>query len=320
MIRQPTVIILGAGASSDYGFPLGRRLLYKIFQQLRPKAKAWIPKLIECGISSEEVEKFREALLLSQASSVDSFIEHRPEFMRVGKLVIALSLILAEDDNQLFIEGGPISGSYGCYQYIFDKMKSGTAQFEEFKQNKLSIITFNYDRSFEHYLFTALKNTYNKSIDECAGILKEVPIIHVYGSLGKLPWQLSDAGEEKRDYTPEIGLKEINIAADQIIIVSEGDDTSEEFKKAIRCLREAKRVYFLGFGYNGTNLNRLQIKRMSPEIRAMRQQPLSEWQMRGSALNLGQSERLQIQSEWKIFLPATDDNCLDFLRNQAILS
>ncbi len=96
MIRQPTVIIFGAGASSDYGFPFGDHLLRKIHQQLNPKLTAWISKLIECGISPKKAEEFRQVLLLSQSSSVDSFLEHRPEFKRVGKLVIALSLISVE--------------------------------------------------------------------------------------------------------------------------------------------------------------------------------------------------------------------------------
>ncbi len=123
MIRQPTVIVFGAGASSDYGFPFGDRLLRQIYENLKPQSNAWIPKLTECGIGSKEVEKFRQALFLSQPSSVDSFLEHRPEFTEVGKLVIALSLIPKEVDYQLFTDAPPAPG---CYRYIFDKMKSGT--------------------------------------------------------------------------------------------------------------------------------------------------------------------------------------------------
>ncbi len=316
MIRKPTVIIFGAGASSDFGFPFGDRLLRNIHQRLNPKLEDWIPKLIDCGVSSEEAEEFREALRLSQPASVDSFIEHRPEFKKVGKLVIALSLIPAEVDYSLFPDEPPPSG---CYRYIVDKMKSDTAEFKEFNENKLSIITFNYDRSFEHYLFTAFKNTYPISVDECTAVIKEVPIIHVHGSLGKLPWQLADAGEEKRDYTPETGIKEIQIAADQIIIVSEGEDTSEEFNEAVSYLHKAERVYFLGFGYNGTNLHRLQIKGMPTEMLGMNRAILAR-HMRGSAMGLGRSEQERIQSEWKILLPSTAGNCLEFLRNHAVLS
>jgi hypothetical protein len=46
---------------------------------------------------------------------------------------------------------------------------------------------FNYDRSLEHFLFTALKYSSGKSDDECAGKLKTIPIIHLHGDLGALP-------------------------------------------------------------------------------------------------------------------------------------
>ncbi len=314
MIGKPTVIVFGAGASASYGFPFGERLLQIIDQNLNPASDKWIPRLIECGIESEEVADFRRVLLLSQQSSVDSFLEHRPEFIRVGKLVIALSLIPAEEDSRLVSLG---SRSDGCYQYIFAKMTSG-ARFEQFNNNQLAIITFNYDRSFERYLFSAVMNTYGKSYDECTAVLKQVPIIHVHGSLGKLPWQSSDSDEDKREYAPDTEHKELQIAANQILIVSEGQDTSEEFKKAIQYLHAAERVYFLGFGYNGTNLHRLQIAGMPPEMRGMNRPVLSR-HMRGSAMGLGFSEVEQIQSEWKIFLPSTTMSCHDFLRNYAAL-
>jgi len=55
------------------------------------------------------------------------------------------------------------------YQYFCDKLNTS---FEEFDQNKISIITFNYDRSLEHSLFTALKNSYGKNDRDCALKLK----------------------------------------------------------------------------------------------------------------------------------------------------
>jgi hypothetical protein len=318
MIRQPTVIVFGAGASSSYGFPFGDQMIQKIHQQLNPKQNTWIPKLIECGISDEKIEEFRKALLLSQPYSVDSFLEHRPEFIEVGKLIIALSLIPMESDYRLFPDG---SASSGCYRYIFNQMKSGTAGYKEFNDNKLSIITFNYDRSFEHYLYTAFQNTYGISFDECTAVLREVPIIHVHGTLGKLPWQSSDAGEEKRDYIPETDIKDIQIAAAQIKIISEGSDTSEEFKTAIQYLHGAEKVYFLGFGYNSTNLSRLKINKMPTEMRGMDKAILAKRQIRGSAYNIGASVRAQIESDWKILLPDYENmNCLEFLQNHALLA
>lgn len=314
MIEKPTVIVFGAGASMSYSFPFGKRLLQLIEQNLNPASTKWIPKLIECGIKSDQVADFKRVLFLSQQSSVDSFLEHRPEFITVGKLVIALSLIPMEEGNRLFNFD---SRRIGCYQYIFDKMTSSTS-FEQFNENQLAVITFNYDRSFEHYLFTSVMNTYGKSCGECTAVIKKIPIIHVHGSLGKLPWQSSDPDEDKREYTPDTEPKELQIAANQIIIVSEGQDTSEEFQEAIQYLRGAERVYFLGFGYNRTNLHRLQIAGMPPGMRGMNRPILSK-HMRGSAMELGLSQVEQIQSEWKIYLPSRVMSCHEFLRNYAAL-
>jgi len=47
-----------------------------------------------------------------------------------------------EDEEKLF-QNDPLRGG-GWYEYLFGKLK---ATFEEFGQNKLSVITFNYDRS-----------------------------------------------------------------------------------------------------------------------------------------------------------------------------
>lgn len=89
-------------------------------------------------------------------------------------------VLMCCEDNVVMFERGD------WYQYFCDKLNTS---FEEFDQNKISIITFNYDRSLEHSLFTALKNSYAKNDRDCASKLKNIPIVHVYGQLGYLPWQ-----------------------------------------------------------------------------------------------------------------------------------
>ena len=131
-------------------------------------------------------------------------------------------------------------------------MTSG-CPFSDFGKNQLTFITFNYDRSLEHFLYTALIHKYGKTTEEVAAILNDIPIIHVHGILGKLPWQISGTNAS-RPYNNLSGAKEIQSAADQIIIVSEGEDTSAEFQEASNLLKSANRIYFLGFGYNDNNL------------------------------------------------------------------
>jgi len=276
MITHPTVLVLGAGASIPYGFPSGKTVLQDIQRKLDPKNPEWIPILLDLGITEDQIDKFRWALYYSQQSSVDAFLEHRAEFLDLGKLVITLNILPNEDENWLMRFEGR---DEGFYQHLFTKMST---QLKNFGDNQLSVITFNYDRSIEHYLFKALQNTYGKADVECAKQLSKIQLIHVHGSLGKLPWQSSTG----RPYNASYGPEEISDAAKQIVIISEKQGTSEEFYRAFTLLQAAERIYFLGFGYNSVNLERLMIDKLTKYIGCKRDNLIDNSFM-GSAFNIG---------------------------------
>ena len=201
MITKPTVLVLGSGASIPYGFPSGKDLLRSIHGELNPRnADFWSPLFNDCGIDTRHVEEFRSELYSSQLSSVDTFLEHRPEFLEVGKLAIALNMVAREDEDWLLRFDGR---DEGFYRYLYDRMDT---QFELFGENKLTVITFNYDRSFEHYLFKALLHSHGRSAEDCASILAAIPVVHVHGSLSTLPWQALD---KERAYSAQYGPEDI---------------------------------------------------------------------------------------------------------------
>lgn len=307
MITHPTVLVLGAGASVPYGFPCGRTLLQDIHRNLDPQSPDWIPILHDLGITNAEIEDFRWALYYSQQSSVDAFIEYRHEFLNIGKFVITLSILPKEDENWLLRFEGR---DEGFYQYLFSKMSTS---LENFGDNRLSVITFNYDRSIEHYLFKALQNTFNKPT-ECAKQLSMIPVIHVHGSLGKLPWQSSIS----RPYEASYGPEEIRDAASQIAIIHEGQGTSEEFYRAFNLLNTAERIYFLGFGFHSVNLERLRIDKLPFFIEYKRDNFFNPC-FAGSSYGLEQAEISAIQNKWRIYLLDNNSNCLKFLRKYATL-
>ena len=75
---------------------------------------------------------------------MDAFLEHRPELRRIGKAAIAYVLIGGENPDLLFRDMGNWLGY--LYNYIpnpLRRLASGTVSF----------LTFNYDRSLEHFLF-----------------------------------------------------------------------------------------------------------------------------------------------------------------------
>jgi hypothetical protein len=249
MITEPTVMILGAGASKPFTFPTGSELKVQICKNLHPTHKSF--KLLVTKYDHSLIKEFVHNLRYSGTPSVDAFLEHRIEFIEVGKAAIAQALLPCERTENLFR-----LDNLNWYEYLYGKMN---ADFEDFKNNKISFITFNYDRSLEQYLYTALIYKYGKTSEECIKILEQIPIIHLYGKLGALPF------EEQSGLlydTNDPNIEQITTAANGIKIVSENTINDNEFNLAHQYLKDAKRIYFIGFGYNPTNLDRLKFDKI----------------------------------------------------------
>jgi len=66
--------------------------------------------------------------------------------------------------------------------YLYGGMVGSS--LEEFAENRVSFVTFNYDRSVEQFLFTSLKNTFGRPDGNTSQVLQKVPIVHLHGRLG----------------------------------------------------------------------------------------------------------------------------------------
>jgi hypothetical protein len=158
----------------------------------------------------------------------------------MGKLFIAAMLLRAEKESVL-------QGDW--YRVLYNEL---TSEGPDFSAENISIITFNYDRSLEQFLFRALL-AYIKSHQqtEVVRILRRLKIVHVYGSLGPLPWQ-SETGNGV-----EYGeLNSLDAAASRLDLVRR-DGTPKAYKEILGILVEANRWLFLGFGFDPLNLNSL---------------------------------------------------------------
>ena len=58
---------------------------------------------------------------------------------------------------------------------------------EDIGKVPLTIITFNYDRSIEAFLFQSIKYRYKMRDDETRSVFNSLPIIHPHGILGEYP-------------------------------------------------------------------------------------------------------------------------------------
>jgi hypothetical protein len=98
MITRPTVFVLGAGASVDFDFPVGKALLSQVVASLRSSSTIR-EHVLATGFSPKDAEDFTNALRFSAEVSIDAFLEKRPAFMNIGKAAMAAELIILERDE-----------------------------------------------------------------------------------------------------------------------------------------------------------------------------------------------------------------------------
>lgn len=336
MITTPTVLVLGAGASAPFGFPPGSTLLNRVVEALGSDIKKR-NQLVASGFSEGLITEFRIALSESAQPSIDAFLERRPKFVALGKAVIAQALIPFERHGEL---SNPSRQEKNWYRYLFQQMQ--VEKFDQFRENRLSVITFNYDRSFEHFLVTALSSAFEEDRGKCIEQVCAIPIVHVHGQLAPLPWQAlrqSFCRDYEKKATPEIILK----AADGIKVISEGDESSPEFEQARELLSEAMKIVFLGFGYHETNMKRLGIEDYLGPIKKLevvqKRKPgvgeylppvgISEYvshprRVYGTAYGLKQMRLKEVQAAFSkanrgIHLGKEKEDCLAFLENNVPL-
>lgn len=260
--------MLGAGASHAYGFPLGADLRDDIIRSARDPS--YYPSVIKSyGIKPDEYREMIAVMPKVPTYSIDAFLERRPEFMDAGKKMIAIHLLQREVSGRMFhdIIGVRVAARKGknsspvedWYQYLFNRLASHAP--EEFRANQLVVVTFNYDRSLEHYLFESVKEWFKLDDDKTRHMMSSIEFIHLYGSLGKLPWQDGQLDVVPYDSWATQGHREVNIAraADSIKIVSEERqaDSTPEFRAARKHIEDASKVLFLGFGFDPVNVERL---------------------------------------------------------------
>ena len=189
----------------------------------------------------------------------------------------------------------------GWLRYLYNNLNTS---FEEFGKNQLSIITFNYDRTVEHFLFTALKNTYNKTKDEVRAVVEQIPIIHLHGRLGFLPWQSGSS----RAFGGEINKRALDVSIQNIKIIHEDIKSRDaDFTAAKTLLDAADQIIFMGFGYNKTNLDRLEISKLSAEKVI--------W---GTNIGLANRELATISHHCSGKIQFSPGDCLEILRERIV--
>jgi hypothetical protein len=257
MIRHKTVFVVGAGASCAYDFPSGRDLLWDAreasLQNLQEQTRRYYGDRI--------VELFRTALTQCQSDSLDALLELREDIDHVGRLYIAGRILRAENSAR-----HPARKHNDWLTYLFQAMDDGSHSLDQFGQNPVTFVTYNYDRLIEHRISEGLRARYRASDEAVAQFWAKCPVIHLHGSVGPLtgsrrvPYGASEDGQAVDDAIANA----IERASHGIKIVHQADGDSSEFQAARAALASADRVFFLGFSFGHANVDRLGFENVNP--------------------------------------------------------
>jgi len=260
--------IIGAGASYPYGFPLSDGLIAGIRSSFVSAASETAkllhkdPRLLKSA--TEEATAFSESLNGLAAISIDKFLNLNPKWLDIGRMAIIVELLRLE---KLAKSPGDVGIDGDWYVYLFSKLMEGLDSVDSIRSEfgtGFKVVTFNYDRSLEHFIFQNLyrilrATTPKEEIERIAGNLE---IIHVYGSLGRLPWQTDlslgkvvDFGDFSNDvYSRSQSLR------DNIQLIYDQRSTVNQLERAKSAILPANRVLLLGFGYDYKNIENLDLR------------------------------------------------------------
>ena len=282
MFLPNTLFVLGAASSVDFRFPLGVDLKKQIAARLAITQSDWgdvklgneflqiidsIRGLPEFNNDSKRVLKVARIISsgVGLCSSIDNFLEMRKEEVGLSACAkIAISSIIAEAerncvDLQWTGRGNDRLPDFdGKWHQQFAQICFEGAVLSDLPGalSRISVISFNYDRTFEQFVRIAISRLYSLNAQEAIKISNHLSVMHPYGSLSPLPGDSGSAVEFGQEVNPlyyQSMASQIKTFTER---VAEGGVLSEIEQKVQR----ADRIIFLGFGYHRQNIEILKPK------------------------------------------------------------
>lgn len=247
-----------------FGFPSGDRLMddiAKLAEQYRKKGNDLLRAIID-DLSQHAhrhvVHRFEYGLQRGSMRSLDHFVETNQQFDKVAKSFLAYKLIIDESNhidnvfkNTRYYEDGSVGRIPNAIRHIFTQMHLSEDFLTEF--GKHNFITFNYERTLEHYLHNMFEYGMcmgYDDIEKMQGTLKS-KILHVYGQLGEY-----DRGEMEQMIEveePYVLLPYMREAVEGVNFIDRASDRVAIIKEMASLLASTEQVIVLGFGHERTN-------------------------------------------------------------------
>ena len=280
MFRPNTLFIIGAGASCEAGLPSGAQVKAQIagmmdisFSGGRAREQtSGDPQITNClreAVRNDSDPKAFHRLLLKAfairdglplALSIDNYLDaHRGDHLLefVGKLGIAKSILDAESGGLMAPSPGQRGGfllsrlSETWYLRFVQLLTENVARKDLGSAiERVSIITFNYDRTILHFLRQALSTYYQMPEQDVEEALKKLRIYHPYGKVGDLPWQSRKQGVAFGDADK---AKLIQVSG-YIRTFTEQVQEGAILASLRNSVQKAEITVFLGFGFHQQNI------------------------------------------------------------------
>jgi len=276
-----TVFIVGAGASKDFGaiMPLGSELANRIEQSLNNELDSGsrYPKgpifdaltRLDGGMTDAHVkagERIRRAI--HSQDSIDDLLDawrDTPAMLEVGKTAIAQIILSSEHDSHLGRGEATEQALVKCIGPLRETWLGKVVRFIRPGMNRklladaledVGFIVFNYDRCVERMLEGELLCNTVMSRSEAQAYVRQMPIVHPYGSL---------TGYGDPGVYPFGRLHEyVGHMATGIRTYTEEEHNEKELAKIRALLESAKQTIFLGFSYHPKNMSLLTSNGLKP--------------------------------------------------------
>lgn len=278
MFEKPTVLIVGAGASFDFGFPIGSKLATEITNglnlvydagQLR-SGDAHMAESLRIAFGAAGYSNIVPAARVVSAGlpafkSIDDFLyshSDNPEVMLAGKVAVARIIAGCEAMSAVagLWRGEDLPSALAPFrttwlQELVQTLVTGVRRSDAIDVFKnLSIVSFNYDRAVESLLYFAIQPALNIDSATAAEALRRLQVFRPYGGLGRLPI----TGGDSVPYG-ETSAAEIAKMAGRIQVYTEDLGERPDLVRMTEHLVSAERYVFLGFGFHKQNVKLLSL-------------------------------------------------------------
>jgi hypothetical protein len=254
-----TVVIVGAGASSPYGFPLGKDLLHRMQRELsdpivgRPDLPHDAPDTERSRTLRTELLALTPSIPARRFETIDQYLDGAGEDAKLRtKRGMAYTFLRGERAFAYNVHQPKPAGDW--YTDLFEQMLAAS----DSEIAGTQFLTFNYERSLQYDLWESIVQ---EGVRTGKRRWSDLPIrlTHLYGAVG---WPLDTGALERIKASEYLTVDQIQDAAGQIRTYS--DDHAARWQQPREWIASARRLVFLGFGFHASNLSNLGISGTGP--------------------------------------------------------